>query len=294
MIRELSRNEVSALHYELVMRDIVTAAEKLPPFPDVAWKLTAMIKQMAPVAEMERIIGLDQSLAATVLRLSRSAYYARRFDVRSLKDAILLLGNKRLLQVVISACALRYFEKGGSGQDERELWEHSVSSAILSEIISRHLSKGKILTLYTASLLHDIGKTILNVYAKIYLQSSLRRIRSEGRFVQVERMALGIDHQELGGIIARNWKFPAEIIAAIAHHHDPERAGPYWEIASIVYVANELSSPVAKTRGDSGKPAIDPEHDPVFKQLGITARMAEDIRAELAGHLAGVKRMLEV
>ncbi len=292
MIRELSKNEVSALHYELVMKDIIAAAEKLPPFPDVAWKLTAMIKQMAPVSELEKIIGLDPALAATILRLSRSAYYGRRFDVRSLKDAILLLGNQRLLQVVISACALRYFEKGGAGPGERELWEHSVATAIISEIISRKFKKGRVLTLYTASLLHDIGKTILNVYAKIYMQSSIRRMRSEGRCIQVERMALGIDHQELGGIIARNWKFPPEIIAAIAHHHDPE-SGPFWEIASVVYAADKLADEAVKEKGQTRENPLDPDKDMVFKNLGITSKIAEEIKTEFAGHLAGVKKMLE-
>lgn len=293
MIRELSKNEVSALHYELVMKDIVAAAEKLPPFPDVAWKLTSMIKEMASVSEMEKVISLDQALAAAILRLSRSSYYGRRSDVRSLKDAILLLGNKRLLQVVISGCALRYFEKSGPGAVERELWEHSVASAIISEIISRKLRKGRVLTLYTASLLHDIGKTILNVYAKIYMQSNLRRMRAEGRFIQVERMALGIDHQELGGIIARNWKFPPEIIAAIAHHHDPEISGPHWEIASIVYVSDKLADEAVKEKGASKQPSVDLDNDEVFKNLGITAQIAEEIMAEFAGHLAGVKNMLE-
>ncbi|MFZ2448723.1 MAG: HDOD domain-containing protein [Syntrophobacteraceae bacterium] len=292
MIRELSKNEVNALHYELLMKDIVTAAERLPPFPDVAWKLTALIKKMAPLKEMEEVIGLDQALAAKILRLSQSAYYGRRYEVRSLKDAILLLGNKRLLQVIISACAFRYFERGGSRQDERELWEHSVASAIMSEIVSRRLSNGKILTLYTASLLHDIGKTILNVYARIYLNSSLRRLRAEGPFVKAERRALGIDHQELGGMIARNWKFPSELVAAIEHHHDPEKAGQYREIASIVYISNELASSAAAARDNTGQPAIDPDRDPVFKSFGITSQMAEDIKAELAGHMAGVKRML--
>ncbi len=292
MIRELSKNEVSALHYELVMKDIIAAAEKLPPFPDVAWKLNAMIKQMAPVADMEKIIGMDQALAATILRLSRSAYYGRRFDVRSLKDAILLLGNKRLLQVVISACALRYFEKGGAALEERELWEHSIATAIISEIIARKLKKGRVLTLYTASLLHDIGKTILNVYARIYMQSNLRRMRSEGRCIQVERMALGIDHQELGGIVARNWKFPPEIIAAIAHHHDPE-SGPFWEIASVVYAADKLAVDPVKEKSQARENPFDPDSDMVFKNLGMTAKIVEEIKAEFAGHIVDVKKMLE-
>jgi len=97
MIRELSNNEVKALHYELVMKDIIAAAEKLPPFPDIAWKVTSLIKREAPMTDIEDVIKYDQVIAARILRLAQTAYYGRRSEIRSLKDAILLLGNKRLL-----------------------------------------------------------------------------------------------------------------------------------------------------------------------------------------------------
>ncbi|MEM5787765.1 MAG: HDOD domain-containing protein [Syntrophobacteraceae bacterium] len=292
MIRELSQNEINALQYELLMKDIIAAAEKLPPFPEIAWKLTSLIRKTASVKEMEAVIRLDQALAARLLRLSQAACYGRRYEVRSLQDAILLLGNKRLLQVIISSCASRYFERAGCGRDEKDLWEHSVASALMAELISRRLGNKKILTIYTSSLLHDIGKTILNIYAKIYLHSTLSRIRGEGHFIRAERRALGIDHQELGGMIARNWKFPPEIIAAIEHHHDPEKAGQHREIASIVYMANEMVGSAVREHGDPARSAISPQADSVFRFMGITAADAEELQEELARNLLGVRRML--
>lgn len=292
MIRELSNNEVNALHYELLMRDIISAAEKLPPFPDVAWKITSLIRKMAPPKEMEEVIRLDQTLSARIIRLSQAACFGRRYDVRSLQDAMFLLGNKRLIQVIISSCASRYFERMGCGQDEREMWEHSVATALMSEIVCRRLGYKKMITAYTAALLHDIGKTILSIYAKIYLHSNLSRIRGNGSCVKSEQHAMGIDHQELGGMIARNWKFPAELTAAIQHHHDPEAAGQYKGIASIVYVANELAGMAVETPERVRVPAVDPERDPIFRQMGISLKMAEEFVALLTKNLHGVKRML--
>jgi putative nucleotidyltransferase with HDIG domain len=293
MIRELSNHEINALHYELLMKDIIAAAEKLPPFPDVAWKVMSLIKQMASIKEIEEAVRYDQAITAKILALSRSVYYGRRFDVHSLQDAILLLGNKRLVQILITTCAALYFDKkGGCPGDEQELWEHSVASALMSEIVSRRFNKKKILTIYTASLLHDIGKTILNIYARIYLHSSLSHWKGEGNFVEGERRALGIDHQELGGIIARNWKFPPEITAAIEHHHNPQKAGQYQEIASVVYVANELVCSFYKKKDDPGYKGIDPDSDRVFKNLGITRKMIEAFQSELEKNMEDVMRML--
>ena len=287
MIRELSSHEIDALHYELLVKDIVAAAEKLPPFPDIAWKIISLVKAMAPIKEIEELITYDQVISAKILRLGNSVYYGRQYDIRSLKDAILLLGNKRLIQVVIASCASLYYGRGSS-RDERELWEHSVTTALTSEIVARRIHYEGILTLYTASLLHDIGNTILNLYSRIYLQSSLREIRGESDAVRAERRALGIDHQELGGIIARNWKFPLEIAAAIEHHHNPEKAGRYEEITSLVHLADLLALSFAKKNDKQQNKGIDPESDPIFKKFNITRKMTDEFQNELETGMAGV------
>lgn len=311
MIRELSGHEIDALHYELLVKDIVAAAEKLPSFPDIAWKIISSVREMAPIKKIEGLINLDQAIAAKILRLANSVYYGRQYQIRSIKEAILLLGDKRLIQVVIAACATLYYGSGSS-EDERELWEHSVTTALMSEIVGRRINHGGILTLYTAALLHDIGSTVINLYSKIYLQSSLRQIRGESDAVRAERRALGIDHQELGGIIARNWKFPPEIVAAIEHHHNPEKAGRYETMASLVYIADMLAErrggtsnwPAASPAGSRAGPprvqdpgkwdrGIDPESDPVFKKFNITRKMIDDFQKELETGMAEVAGALK-
>jgi putative nucleotidyltransferase with HDIG domain len=291
MIRELSGHEIDALHYELLVKDIVAAAEKLPPFPEIAWKIMSLVKTMAPIKEIEELISYDQVITAKILQLANSVYYGQRYDIRSLKEAILLLGNNRLMQVVIAACATLYYGSGSS-RDERELWEHSVTTALTSEIVACRIHYNGILTFYTAALLHDIGNTILNFYSKIYLQSSLREIRGESDGVRAERRAFGIDHQELGGIIARNWKFPADIASAIEHHHNPEKAGRYEEITSLVHLADLLALSFAKKDDKQGQKGIDLESEPIFKKFGITRIMIDEFQNELETGMAGVLRVL--
>lgn len=291
MTRELSSNEIDALHFELLVKDIVAAAETLPPFPDIAWKVTSLIKKMAPIREIEEVIRYDQAITGRILRLGRSVYYGRRYDVRSLQDAILLLGNRRLIQVIVTACADPYFS-GPHAADERALWEHSVTTALMSEILSRRFNQKMILTTYTAALLHDIGKTILNVYTRIYLRNHPGLSREDRDFVRAERRALGIDHQALGGMIARNWKFPAEVTAAIEYHHDPEKAGQFQEIAAIVYMADALAKSWAGIQENPRFRGVDTDTDPVFKKFGITGKMIEEFQTELGSNMEGVRKVL--
>jgi putative nucleotidyltransferase with HDIG domain len=291
MLRELSGHEIDALHYELLVKDIVAAAEKLPPFPDIAWKIISLVKEMAPVKEIEELIIYDQAIGAKILRLANSVYYGRQYYIRSLKEAMLLLGDKRLVQAVMAACSTSYFIRDGS-TDEQELWEHSVTTALISELIARRIKFEGVLTLYTTALLHDIGKTILHLYSKIYLQSSLSEIRGESDVIRGERRALGIDHQELGGIIARKWKFAPDIATAIGNHHNPEKAGEYEELTSLVYLANLLAVSFAKKK-DKGPPdGIDPESGPILKRFGISGKMIEGFRSEIEISMGGIVRAL--
>ena len=293
MIRELSDNEVNALHYELLLKDIVATAEKLPPFPDVVWKVMPLIRNMASVEDIEAVIKFDQVITARILSLSQSAYYGRRSKVSSIQDAILILGGQKLIQVIMIACAARYYQGSVSGYNlnEKELWEHSVATAILSEKIARRLRLKKGLTIYTASLLHDIGKTVLDLYAKIYLHTTLGEIAQDGvRLIDVERKALGIGHQELGEVIARRWQFPPEVVLAIGHHHDPDTAPTDRDVVTIVYIANEMANALGQGHQIENPPRLD--EDPHFIRLGIDRAMIDQFHSDLTADLEEIRQFL--
>jgi putative nucleotidyltransferase with HDIG domain len=294
MIRELNENEVDALHYELLWKHIFELAKRIPPFPDVVWKVTSLIKKAAPIKEIEAVIKYDQAIAAKVLSLSQSVYYRRRSEVSSIQEAILVLGGQKLLQVIMTVCADRYFQGKISGHqvNDRDLWQHSVAVGIMGETIARRLKHRKVLSIYTASLLHDIGKTILDLYAKIYLNTSLRRMRNEGiTFIEAERRAIGIDHQELGEIIALRWRFPPEVVVAIGHHHSPQKAQSDRDMASIVYVANRI---VGDLDEDNKRvDTLEPAKDAFFKQLGIDDALVVQLKSELTEAMASVRQQLK-
>lgn len=293
MIRELSDHEVNALHYELLLKDIIATAEKLPPFPDVVWKVMPLIRNMAPVEEIEGVIKFDQAITARVITLSQSAYYGRRKKVGSIQDAILVLGGQKLIQVIMMACASRYFQGSVSGYNlnERELWEHSVATAIVSEKIARRVRLKRALTIYTSSLLHDIGKTVLDLYARIYLHTTLSEIAQDGvRFIDIERKALGIGHQELGELIARRWQFPPEVVVAIGHHHFPDKAPTDKDVVTVVYIANEMVT--AMSQENASEEPVRLEEDPYFIRMGVDREMINRCQTELSSDMDEIRAFL--
>ncbi len=293
MVRMASGHEVEALHYELILKDILAAADKLPPFPDVVWKVMPLIQRVASAGEIEKVIRYDQAIAAKVLALSRSIYYARQHSVNSLSDAVSVLGNNRLVQVILMASASRFFQGNKATPDSREqqLWRHSVATGIIGEIIARHVGHKKALKIYLASILHDIGKTVLYHYEGIYLGSTLQSMVDENIDVlESERRTLGIDHQALGRMIARRWRFPAEVIMGIGYHHHPKQAQTDQDIAAIVYAANRVTALAEAT--EDQPVSFDPGRDPIFVELGLTGKIVERLQGHMKEAMVGITQFL--
>lgn len=273
--------------------EILQAAERLPPFPAVIWKVTSLLRRMAPVTEIEAVIQYDQAIAAKVLALSRSAYYARRYAIGSLREAIVALGDQQLSRVVMTACAARYFETEISGYELREgqLWQHSIATALLAETAARRLGDKKVLTVYTAGLLHDIGKAVLSFYVKTYLDTILVRMsRKNLALLDAERDTLGVDHQQLGEMLAKRWRFPPEVIAGIGYHHCPANAKAHKDVAAAVFVANRTA--IAMGYGCGMESLVESYESDIFGLLGITSGMVANFWSEMAGVCDQIKEVV--
>jgi putative nucleotidyltransferase with HDIG domain len=276
-----------------IFKEVIESAEKLPPFPEVVRKVMPLIQQMAPVKDIEDVIRYDQAITAKVLALSQSAYYARGRSVSCLRDAIVSLGQRQLIQVILAACSAQYFSSKGTGYDLKagELWQHSVGTALMAEKVATRIGFDNILTVYTAGLLHDIGKTVLNLYVKTYFDLIISMLRShKARFLDAEREVLGIDHQQLGAIIARHWRFPPEVIMAIGHHHCPQQVTEHREVVAITYVANRMVAGMGIGCGVDG--FWQPNQDEVFVELGITTRMVDQLMADTLEDIEEAKQFL--
>ena len=56
-----------------------------------------------------------------------------------------------------------------------------------------------------------------------------------------EDLSAGLNHSEIGALIAEKWNFPEVLTAAIRHHHEPETASSdFSSVVNTVYLANAL------------------------------------------------------
>jgi len=223
---------------------ILKSIDTIPAFPATGNKVAQLLsKEDYSVLQVANIIKYDPSITANVMKMANSMYLGSQHKISTINDAVMYLGQKNLLRAIQTAGISKYYKKGYSGyfDNATDLWEHSVAVALMSQILSRMITGEENTTLYTASLLHDVGKIIMGEFvrdelAEITLMVSQRSMS----FLEAEETVIGINHAELGGKIAEHWNFPGEICDAISFHHRPDRLEKEDKIMPwIVYMADE-------------------------------------------------------
>jgi putative nucleotidyltransferase with HDIG domain len=227
-----------------VVDRILKSINTIPAFPATGNKVAQLLsKPDYSVAQVANVIKYDPSITANILKMANSAYFGPRHKISNINDAVTYLGQKNLLRAIQTAGVSKYYKKGSPGyfDNATDLWEHSVAVALMSQILSRKITGQEDTTLYTAALLHDVGKIIMGEFVRDELKKISALVGTQKvSFLEAEEIILGINHADLGGKIATFWNFPTEISDAISFHHRPdllekeEKTMPW-----IVYMADQ-------------------------------------------------------
>jgi putative nucleotidyltransferase with HDIG domain len=224
--------------------DYVRNLRYLPPAPRVVPELMRLINQ--PDADSSRIVNLisyDPSLTTNVLRISNSAYFGAATPISNLQDAVTRLGFQQIYQLVAAATGAKILgaSQEGYGMEQGDLWKHSVTAAAAAQLIARQRNENENVV-FTATLLHDIGKTILSDSLKGAYSKIVAETEGNGHsLLEAETKLFGINHAELGGQLLQHWNFSPDIIAAVSFHHTPKNARAYQRLASCVYMGNMVA-----------------------------------------------------
>lgn len=193
--------------------------------------------------DLLRAVEGDPAIAARILRIVNSSFYALKRPVGDLKTAITLLGFREIRNLALTAYLSSLFGTGGRyGNYSREgLWSHSAGVGTAARVIAKSSGRASPGEAYLAGLLHDLGLMLIDQYLHGPFCRVLDNLAPETPTCAVELTTLGFDHTELGAHIARRWQFPHEVTAVIRYHHEPEQyEGPRRDVVYIVAMANFL------------------------------------------------------
>jgi putative nucleotidyltransferase with HDIG domain len=274
-------------------KKIVPAIKSFPGMPGTAVRLLALIDNPAMrVSQIEKILRQDPGLTANVLRLANSAYFGIPSKVGSIRQAVILLGLKRLIQMVIAACVSAIMDKPVPGYDlpAGELWRHSIAVSVAAEGLVKELKINAAEEIFTAALLHDVGKLVLGEFVKDDFKQIETAVSQGISFEMAETIVLGTNHADVGAHILTRWSLPPEIVSAVRWHHAPDRADQTNIMLDIVHAANFISMMIGIGTGRDGL-----QHQPsveVTERLGLESYHLEKVASQTMQWVTEISEVL--
>jgi HD-like signal output (HDOD) protein/class 3 adenylate cyclase len=214
----------------------------LPVFNSTGLKIQQEASKTEPdISVIENMIACDQSLTGHILRMANSAYYGGLQKTTTVRSAIVRLGSQEVANIAMMASQKRLFKSKNAFIQTvmRELWNHSVGTAIASQwIANRTGNKEKAPDAFTAGLLHDIGKLfILTVTDAVKQHGAFKQMPSESLLKEV----METYHTRYGHTLLRSWNLP-EHYCHIARDHHKENTESNSDLLKIVLLANQKTN----------------------------------------------------
>jgi len=278
---------------------LLELVERMPAFSHTVAKIIALANDPASSPkDLVSAISMDAVLTAKLLKLINSAYFGLRQPVVSLQRAVIMLGFNTVKNIAlsISVTGTLKISKGFKWFTPDQFWEHSLGCAVASKALAQRLEVGnmEVEEYFIAGLLHDIGKTLLLQAFTQALEEVYEAARAPGAsLIALEKERFGMSHDELGGVIARHWKFPEPLVAAIAGHHNPlEGPTETLRLRVVPHIANAYCN----MRKISTHPDVNPDtiSGQVWEALSLTPKEAFDSLKDLEGTLQRAKIFLQV
>jgi putative nucleotidyltransferase with HDIG domain len=277
--------------------EIISQVKDLPTVSETALKLTKLLSE--PDTHREDLIQTlhcDNVMTAKLLRVCNSVHTGLSNPVGSIDQAVLILGDHAIYRMV---CAIGFGSAmgcltPGHAVEANGLWSHSLSTGMGAEYLTEIEAYGDFQPsiAFTAGLLHDIGKLVLNQILTPKWRAEIRTRLSEDAFsrVEAEKNVLGANHAEIGACLLQKWALPEIIIEAVANHHAPITQ-PVVQLSAVVYLANNAAHLSGPSPGGPDAFAIRPGPS-VAELLGLQQERLEQMVASVHGAMKAANQFM--
>jgi HD-like signal output (HDOD) protein len=264
------------------LEDLVVDTGKLAVLPATVVDLLRLLSDpLASAGQVQKVLDRDPAMTSNVLKISNSAFYGVRREIASVRDALVMLGNRRTATLGLATAMVPILRRDlkGYGMTRDQFWNHSLLTASASSEAARHLGMGPLqCEAFTAGLIHDIGLLVLDpVLADLGFNGE---VRDPG----TETQALGFSHCQAGALLAEHWGFPQILIDPVGAHHQGPKDLPGEGVVRAVVAGNLLAEAATLEPEDSRLTEVVED----LEVLGLTAKLVDDLRLDLAENMGEI------
>lgn len=265
---------------------------KLSTLPDIYNQLIdAIAKPSSSTYDIENVISKDTNLSARLLKIVNSAFYGYPSKIDTLSRAVNIIGTRQLCTLAMGVNIITIFNKIPSGVINMEMfWKHSILCGICARILAGYRNIQNTERLFTAGLLHDIGRLVCyNYLPKESIYAAEKAKNDEQLLYLAERDVFSLDHTAIGGMLLNRWQMSMSLEDMVRHHHEPQKSKNQIE-SSILHMADILAN--AMNMGTSGEKFIPPLNQEAWFRLGMSPNILSLIMEQAGCQLKDVFKII--
>lgn len=189
--------------------------------------------------QLSKKITLDQILTARLLRMANSAYFGGNCHIATVNDAIIRVGIDSVRTLVVASVLSSTFPKIET-LNLNDYWTNTFETALIASKIAEQVGLDKAET-FTTGVLHNIGELMIHTLMPNEAKLIEQKIAQGIDPITAQEEILGISAPRIGAMLAKEWKFPSEMVDAIKHFDEPREAEISPKLAVAIHFARDIN-----------------------------------------------------
>ncbi|MEJ2656463.1 MAG: HDOD domain-containing protein [Desulfobacterales bacterium] len=216
----------------------------LPALPEAVIRIQEMIQnESASSAMIAETLSGDPALVAQVLAVVNSAYYSLPKTTSNVKYAVAYLGLSVIQRIVISVGVVNAM----GIEEKNELnnyWHHSFFTALTTKYLAKKFFKYlDPEELWTASILHDIGKLVYIKFFPEHYKALKRYCEQNGCLFSDAEVHYKLPASSyLGSLLCHHWRLPKKVEDACEYHNLSHVSNQGSDFQTVIVLGNLLAT----------------------------------------------------
>lgn len=195
-----------------------------PPQPRILAEIEELMrKPNLNLRAIAKLVSQDAGLSTVFLRTVNSSFYGLQNKIETAEQAIPLIGLQQTLNIIRAEALKRVAGGDRFALAHSRLQDRAQGVARLCMLIANHYLPSYLPPdqAYLVGQFHDCGIPILMQHYADYCAAINSPTNPKWPDVLAEDQRVRVNHCEIGHRLAKDWKLPQPVCAAILHHHNP-------------------------------------------------------------------------
>jgi HD-like signal output (HDOD) protein len=287
------RMSVAVEKREQAVASAIREISHIATLPEITIKIVELVEDPKSTAQdLHKVINNDPALCSRILKVVNSSFYGLPGQIGSINRAIVMLGLNAVKNIAIAASLSKLFRGGDltSRFSARDLWTHSVATAVTCKMLADGLKLGLSDEAFLSGLIHDIGIMVEMQYDRSKLIEVVNKVGADSNgipasnMLEIEEEIFEANHQDFGVGLCERWKFPRSFALVTGHHHRPlELPADQRLLPCLVAAADRLVSDLGQGfRMDIASSNIEAD---LRDELKLGTDRIEELKKLLPNHL---------